>query len=113
MSPARKCMMNAFKYFLCLMVTLIGALHGSFGHLTGNDDWNPYRIMWVSMMVVSTLYSYSWDIFMDWNLSFRSITEPRPKNRMMYHPVWYWFAALLDLLLRFFWCFTHILGIFS
>jgi len=107
LSPARKCMLNAIKYFLCLMVTLIGALHGSFGHLTTvYEDWNAYRLFWIAMMIISTLYSYSWDVFMDWNLSFDSFREPRPKGRMMYHFSWYYFAVFFDLILRFFWCFT-------
>eukprot|EP00954_Amorphochlora_amoebiformis_P021907 1349392-Amorphochlora_amoeboformis.AAC.1 len=43
---------NAFKYTLCQV----------------SAPWSPYRLFWLALIVFTTLYTYFWDIIMDWGL---------------------------------------------
>jgi hypothetical protein len=62
-----------------------------------------------AMAAVNSLYSYTWDIMMDWGL----ITLTRhgkfiPRQRMMMPVYWYILAAALNLVLRFSWAANRI-----
>lgn len=63
--------------------------------------------IFVAVSIYSTLYSYSWDLYMDWGL-LRS-KEPgkkylRPK---LLYPAWfYYYAIVSNFIMRFFWIFT-------
>lgn len=41
--------------------------------------WTPGRIAWLSCMCVGTVYSYLWDILMDWSLLER-VPQARPSS---------------------------------
>jgi hypothetical protein len=66
-----------------------------------------FDMFWFGLFVVSSLYSYFWDVYMDWGLG-------RPKfgflgSRLMYPNKSNYYAAMVtDLFLRFMWVLTLI-----
>ena len=89
---------NAFKYSLSMIVTVFGTFVPV--------DTTAYRVLFTTAYVFSTLYSWSWDIFMDWSV----IDLKQPgfiRERRMVQQTWtYYFAIVADLVLRFFWVWT-------
>ena len=66
--------------------------------------------IWLALQVFATLYVTIWDYYMDWGL-FRS-TKPEAfglRDQMKYPKIFYYYAILLNFVLRFFWLF----GIFT
>jgi hypothetical protein len=63
---------NAGKYALAHSVVFFGVFHPDLktGGLT------PYKAVWLTFMVLSTLYTFTWDITMDWGLG-------RPHAKML------------------------------
>ena len=65
-------------------------------------EMNLFQYFWISLFVVSSLYSFFWDVWMDWGLG-------RPEHkflgpRLMFPNVmWYYIAIFLDVFLRFLW----------
>ena len=59
------------------------------------------------MHTYATLYSYSWDIYMDWGL-LRSKAPGKYglREKMNYHQYFYYFAMVTDFILRFEWVLT-------
>ena len=58
------------------------------------------------MKLLSTMYSYGWDLYMDWGLL--RTTEKyywglREDRKILYHQVFYYFAIVTNFLLRFCW----------
>jgi hypothetical protein len=71
-------------------------------HIVGNNVYVPVGI-------VSTLYSYSWDVYMDWGL----IRSNEPGKKFLRHkilfPKWfYYYAIVSNFILRFFWLLSLI-----
>lgn len=82
---------NAFKYFLSILTIF-------FAFLVQGQQYLKYGIV-----VVATLYSYCWDIYMDWGL-LRDRRWLRPK--ILFPENWYYFSAFSNLVLRFLWVLT-------
>src|SRR5689334_17511434 len=68
---------------------------------------NPFFNCWIISMIVSSCYTYVWDIKMDWGLF-----DPKSPNKeypflreeIVYSsPNYYYFAIIEDLILRFGW----------
>jgi EXS family len=61
------------------------------------------------MAFLSTIYSYSWDIVMDWGL-LRGTTPERRwlRDRLKFPKRFYYFSMATNLLLRFTWLLTLI-----
>ena len=100
---------NAFKYALAMVVQLFGI----FNAVTSKGFDDLLDKVWLVMIVVTTLYMYYWDLFQDWSIfeseggdeGKRSCCQLRETR--MYSRQWlYYFAALVDLFLRFFWIST-------
>ena len=73
----------------------MGALHSEFSKID-DDAWNFTRIIWLVLTMTSTLYSYSWDIFMDWDLS-GNPWKPRDPSQLMVnclHSITFFFLTL-------------------
>jgi len=88
---------NATKYAFAEIVVFFGAYHAA-----TKDDMRIAHIIFIIMAVVSTLYTYSWDVLMDWRLGkweFRGLR----KTMLFRHPIFYYTAIVVDLLLRFLW----------
>ena len=105
---------NAWKYCFALLIVVIGATHQQWKHLpaTGSDIITN---LWIVTYAISTSYTYSWDVFMDWGLSFKDgrpyvfACAPLRRDRRMIHPTsWvpYYLAVGADVFLRFLWTLT-------
>jgi xenotropic and polytropic retrovirus receptor 1 len=98
---------NAFKYALAMMVTIFSVFNPNVKKHTQGDGWQAYQGAWTTAYIVSTLYTYSWDVFMDWSLGDKGYYFLR-ERRMFRHRTYYYCAIVADLLLRFLWTYTLI-----
>lgn len=99
---------NASKYACSQTVTLFGAFHPLYLMHTNpahHHRINMFQIFWMAVFVGSSLFSFSWDVFMDWGLG-------RPEHqflgpRLMYpRRKYYYYVIAIDLVLRFMWVLT-------
>lgn len=96
---------NAFKYALSMTVTLFGAFHPLY--LMTNGDQKLFQLFWMLTFVSSSLYSFFWDVYMDWGLGRPQFGFLGP--RLMYpKKVYYYSVIAVDLVLRFAWVLTLI-----
>lgn len=91
---------NAFKYFSDMCVPL--AQLWVVSHQFDRAFW-----IWFGIHFWASGYSYCWDIYMDWGL-LRSTAPGKYalRDKLNYHPAFYYYAMVSDLLLRYFWCVT-------
>lgn len=101
---------NAIKY----LITLITVTFSFFYSLEQNSQ--IYFTLWVVFSIISTGYSYFWDLKMDWGF-----LEPCSKNKYLRNqlsftkPAFYYGAIIMNLFFRFCWILTlspGIMGIF-
>jgi len=116
---------NAFKYAMSQTVTLFGAFHPLYlmhnrdnydislsddevgGFVFRSTGVNLFQIFWMGLFVISSLYSYVWDVYMDWGLGRREYGFLGP--RLMFPRKSYYFSVMAaDLVLRFMWVLTLI-----
>ncbi|POM65962.1 EXS domain containing hypothetical protein [Phytophthora palmivora] len=100
---------NAAKYALTQVVVLFGLFHPL--HSDNNEE-NASRvrmfvIAWLFLFTASSLYTWVWDVTMDWGLG-----RPQFKflgDSQMFSRKWVYYAAIMaDLFLRFAWTLTLI-----
>jgi len=114
-------LVNAGKYLVSLgtiTFAAIGCHHGCEHFYTQSYKWTPGRVGWFCCLCIGTVYSYIWDITMDW-----SLFEPVPKEEggwqygpfcsfrlrtaRRYEYTWfYWTAIFTNLVGRLMWGFT-------
>ena len=73
------------------------------------NSFTGYNTMYIEVAVLATLYSYGWDIFMDWGLM--RGTKPGFKllrDRLKFPKSYYYFSIATNLILRFSWLLTLI-----
>ena len=60
--------------------------------------------IYIGLFALSTTYSYSWDIYMDWGLM-RNFSRNKwgLRNKLLYSKWFYYFAAVTNLLMRLMW----------
>jgi len=113
---------NAFKYAMSQTVTLFGAFHPLYllhhhSDLVQSDSDgiliqdvnrnNMFQLFWMGLFILSSLYSFFWDVYMDWGLG-------RPEynflgSRLMFPKrIYYYTVIVLDLFLRFMWVLTLV-----
>jgi len=113
---------NAFKYALSQTVTLFGAFHPLYlmhekkvrvsdnllvEVINDSRSLRIFSIFWFGIFITSSLYSFFWDVYMDWGLG-------RPKygwlgSRLMYPKRSSYYSVMaIDLFLRFMWVTTLI-----
>lgn len=101
---------NAFKYAMSQTVTLFGAFHPLYldytsHHAKKHPGIHLFQLFWMALFLASSLYSFIWDVYMDWGLG-------KPKygflgRRLMFpHRSYYYSAILADLVLRSMWVLT-------
>mmetsp|Transcript_47140 Transcript_47140/g.87573 ORF Transcript_47140/g.87573 Transcript_47140/m.87573 type:complete len:581 (-) Transcript_47140:544-2286(-) len=110
---------NAFKYAMSQTVTLFGAFHPLYMlHMNKKRQYatetvleskpnNLFQVFWMGLFVSSSLYSFTWDVTMDWGLGKPRFGFLGPRlmfpNRLHYYGV-----IAIDLVLRFLWVLTLI-----
>jgi len=101
---AKMQLLNAGKYLSSIIVTLCNLL-------LARDRTNPNRLYaWSILAVIGTLYSYYWDIKMDWGFLEGNLKQNKllrqntllPKNYFFV----YYLAAVINFLLRISWVLT-------
>lgn len=117
---------NAFKYAMSQTVTLFGAFHPLYlmhnmhdqQAVSLSDDYgesivlssrhaNLFQMFWMGLFISSSMYSYIWDVYMDWGLGRRQYGFLGP--RLMFPSKSYYFSVMAaDLVLRFMWVLTLI-----
>jgi hypothetical protein len=98
-------LLNALKYSISLAVLCFGIFNASFAKDNDLDDFRS--IIWYLCYFVSSLYSWFWDITMDWSLIDQESCALR-RRRMLPLAWYYYVAAISDLVLRFIWVYTLI-----
>jgi hypothetical protein len=99
---------NAFKYAMSQTVTLFGAFHPLYLGIKQQDTgFDVFQFFWATIFITSSLYSFTWDVYMDWGLG-------RPKfgflgPSLMFPKKYGYFVIIgLDLVLRFAWVLTLV-----
>ena len=94
-------LVNAMKYFTSLMATVISTLHST---KPPGMDHKVLLYMWIFGSIASSLYSFAWDIKMDWGLSDWHAENRFLRSELLYIKPWYYYAAIgTDFVLRFVW----------
>ena len=93
-------LINAGKYFSDLLIPLAALWYTSY-------DYNKYFWIWFGIHMFASLYSYAWDIYMDWGLlrHFENDEKKYLRKKIFYHPYFYYYAIVSDFILRFVWIF--------
>jgi len=98
---------NAIKYLASLVVLFFSVMdHITRDKLHGEheDLWTVYRTLWLMSIIVSSSYSYFWDIFMDWGLCKYSLKHFLLRDTLMFERTWlYYIAMITNLLMRLTW----------
>ena len=73
-----------------------------------SDSLIPLWVI-IAIYIISTVYSYSWDIYMDWGLLRTKSAKRRFLRDKLFYPTWfYYFAAVSNLFLRCAWLTTFM-----
>jgi xenotropic and polytropic retrovirus receptor 1 len=93
-------MVNAGKYLSTIVLLFIAYFR---------NTSQGYEALFISVYVFSTIYSYGWDITMDWGL-LRGTKPGRGflRDRLKFPNHFYYFAMVTNLILRFSWLLTLI-----
>ncbi|RDD44460.1 Xenotropic and polytropic retrovirus receptor 1-like protein [Trichoplax sp. H2] len=101
-------LVNAGKYFTSFLVTTfstLAVLH------RGSSSQGPLFSVWIVSLVASTLYTYSWDLYMDWGLLRRNGPYKLLREETVYPSKYlYYLAMIANLVLRFAWTITVSVG---
>eukprot|EP01112_Ceratiomyxa_fruticulosa_P014910 TRINITY_DN4326_c0_g2_i1.p1 TRINITY_DN4326_c0_g2~~TRINITY_DN4326_c0_g2_i1.p1 ORF type:complete len:432 (+),score=31.95 TRINITY_DN4326_c0_g2_i1:250-1545(+) len=98
-------LLNAGKYATSLCVISLSALDSLYK--VNPTDWTIYKSWWVFAMICSTLYSYSWDIKMDWGLLKPDAKNPLLRTTLIFENKYiYYFAMIANLIMRVTWVIT-------
>jgi len=95
---------NAIKYLLAMIVTFCNLLYAL-------DRKNNNRLYaWIILAVIGTLYSYYWDIKMDWGFLEGNLKQNKLLRKSTLLPTHlffiYYLAAMINFLLRISWVLT-------
>lgn len=82
---------NAFKYFLSILVVLFGA------YPPQDPESTSYQVCYLSLAVVSTLYSTYWDFRNDWGLFQMKAPKPLLREKIYYGNTEYFYYIVLIL----------------
>ncbi|CAB0011138.1 unnamed protein product [Nesidiocoris tenuis] len=103
-------LVNAGKYSTTFFVVLFTTLKSVYKDDYVDGDFNPFFYTWLGANIVSTIYAYAWDIFMDWGLCDSNAGDNKfLREEIVYSSrFFYYFAIIEDLLIRCSWFFTHL-----
>uniref|UniRef100_A0A1B6J659 SPX domain-containing protein n=1 Tax=Homalodisca liturata TaxID=320908 RepID=A0A1B6J659_9HEMI len=102
---------NAAKYSTTFFVLIFSSLHFTYKSDYKNSSENPFFYLWILASIVSSVYSYTWDIKMDWGLLDKRAGENTfLREEIVYTSTsFYYFAIVEDLVLRFSWIISFAL----
>ena len=85
---------NACKYAMSQTVTLFGAFHPLYLEYIPElrERINLFQLFWMLVFVSSSLYSFTWDVFMDWGLGRREYNFLGPS--LMYPRRYYYYSVI-------------------
>ncbi|PRP79029.1 SPX domain-containing protein [Planoprotostelium fungivorum] len=90
--------LNAGKYATTFLVA-------TFSTLKGNLTSPVFLVFWVICYVISTAYTYTWDVKKDWSLEMKR--EKWPRSTTTLYPKWFYaHAAISNFFLRLAWTLT-------
>lgn len=109
-------MVNAGKYFVSLLSLSLASV-GNYSRITSiNVRSDPGQVAWLATLLLGTLYSYAWDIVMDWALveldfdggkrTFPRIRWAITRDRVFRSKKFYAWAMVSNLVGRFAWAVT-------
>jgi len=99
---------NAFKYMLCQVTVIIASLHPVFSQYQ-EAPWSPLRVFWFVLIIITTIYTYIWDLVLDWGLLEFNMGSRHPmlrQKRLFPSVYFYYWAMCSNLVLRFMWVVT-------
>jgi len=101
-------LVNALKYFSVILV--------SFANIFRSKLRNDLAFtIFIILSVVSALFSYGWDLYMDWGLLRRPWNDKNGKRLLrpkIIYPSWfYYYAMVSNLIFRFAWLLVYIKGL--
>ncbi|XP_045540041.1 xenotropic and polytropic retrovirus receptor 1 [Papilio machaon] len=104
-------LVNAGKYSTTFFVVLFATLRTMYSQNYTDSYDNPFLYAWFVCQLVSSLYTYTWDVKMDWGLF---SCGPSAENKFLreeivYSPGFYYFAIVEDFVLRFIWTVSFVL----
>jgi hypothetical protein len=119
-SKHSKHLWNGLKYFLSLMVTGLAFTRKAFpvgawpattwqvGQLivTIPDPVQALEQAWIVMGVIATLYSWYWDVVMDWGLGHFDAAHFGLRDELFFRPDWYYISIAVDFVMRLGWAFV-------
>ncbi|XP_024877250.1 xenotropic and polytropic retrovirus receptor 1-like isoform X4 [Temnothorax curvispinosus] len=101
-------LLNAVKYATSFFVVIFSYLHLTNKKYYPLSTENPYFYLWLTVSVVSSCFTYTWDVKLDWGLFDNSAGENKfLREEIVYSsPYYYYFAMVEDFILRFGWAFS-------
>ncbi|XP_064649063.1 solute carrier family 53 member 1-like isoform X2 [Lineus longissimus] len=107
-------LVNAGKYSTTFFVVLFSALNKYFTghHGPSTIQNNVFFYLWIISCIVSSCYTYTWDIKMDWGLFDKNAGENKfLREEIVYaYKGYYYFGVIEDFILRFAWTFSVSVG---
>ncbi|XP_041370667.1 xenotropic and polytropic retrovirus receptor 1-like isoform X2 [Gigantopelta aegis] len=105
---------NAGKYSTTFFVILFSTLYTVHKEVYGDTyrQTSVFFYLWIVSAVVSSCYTYTWDIKMDWGLFDKNAGENRfLREEIVYaYKAYYYFAIVEDFVLRFSWSMSVSVG---
>eukprot|EP00045_Choanoeca_perplexa_P001061 m.17850 g.17850 ORF g.17850 m.17850 type:complete len:376 (-) comp10705_c0_seq2:161-1288(-) len=101
-------LINLGKYLSAFPVIWTSALKHQLAPLEGvalDKHDQHLQILWLYCVTINTLYSFFWDVLMDWGLARNPTTKyPLLRNDLLFgNPLYYYCAIFMDLALRLCW----------
>ncbi|XP_029658750.1 xenotropic and polytropic retrovirus receptor 1 [Formica exsecta] len=104
-------LVNAGKYSTTFLVVAANTLYTYYA-VEYKSQWeNPWLWLWICSCLINSIYSYTWDLKMDWGLLDSNAGENRfLREEVVYSASWfYYFAIIEDFILRFVWIASFVL----
>ncbi|XP_060664104.1 solute carrier family 53 member 1 isoform X2 [Drosophila nasuta] len=97
-------LLNAGKYSTTFFVVFFSTMRGRTDDGYANTFYNPYTWFFITSYIVSSVYSYLWDVFKDFGI-FQIWRGEHLflREKLVYPQSFYYFVILENLVLRLFW----------
>ncbi|XP_011137539.1 xenotropic and polytropic retrovirus receptor 1 [Harpegnathos saltator] len=104
-------LVNAGKYATTFLVVVTNTLSNYYAASYTSRWENGWLWSWLFSCLLNSIYSYTWDLKMDWGLLDKKAVENRfLREEMVYSAAgFYYFAIIEDFILRFIWIVSFIL----